>query len=100
MAPRPTAVLATSDQLAFGAIEAATEMGLSVPGDLSVVGFDDVPEAARSNPPLTTVHQDHVEKGLLAGRLLVARLGGEEPEAPKTLRTRLVVRESTAAPRE
>ena len=99
MDPRPTALLATSDQLAFGVIEAATEMGLSVPGDLSVVGFDDVPEAARSNPPLTTVHQDHVEKGLLAGRLLVARLGGEEPEAPKTLRTRLVVRESTAAPR-
>jgi DNA-binding LacI/PurR family transcriptional regulator len=98
MDPRPTALLAISDQLAFGAIEAAREMGLSVPGDLSVVGFDDVPEAAHSNPPLTTVHQDHVEKGLLAGRLLVARLGGEEPEAPKTLRTRLVVRESTAAP--
>ena len=100
MDPRPTALLAISDQLAFGAIEAAREMGLSVPGDLSVVGFDDVPEAARSNPPLTTVHQDHVEKGLLAGRLLVARLGGEEPEAPNTLRTRLVVRESTAPPRE
>jgi len=99
MDPRPAALLAISDQLAFGAVEAAKEMGLSVPGDLSVVGFDDVPEAARSNPPLTTVHQDHVEKGLLAGRLLVARLGGEEPEAPKTLRTRLVVRESTAAPR-
>ena len=98
MDPRPTALLATSDQLAFGAIGAAREMGLSVPGDLSVVGFDDVPEAARSNPPLTTVHQDHVQKGLLAGRLLVARLGGEEPEAPKTLRTRLVVRESTALP--
>ena len=99
MDPRPTALLATSDQLAFGAIEAAGEMGLSVPGDLSVVGFDDVPEAARSNPPLTTVHQDHVQKGLLAGRLLVATLGGEEPAAPKTLRTRLVVRESTTPPR-
>jgi DNA-binding LacI/PurR family transcriptional regulator len=100
MDPRPTALLATSDQLAFGAIEAAMEMGLSMPGDLSVVGFDDVPEAARSVPPLTTVHQDHVQKGLLAGRLLVARLGGEEPAAPKTLQTRLVVRESTAPPRE
>jgi DNA-binding LacI/PurR family transcriptional regulator len=98
MDPRPTALLATSDQLAFGAIEAAGEMGLSVPDDLSVVGFDDVPEAARSNPPLTTVHQDHVRKGLLAGRLLVARLAGEDPETPTTLQTRLVVRESTAAP--
>jgi DNA-binding LacI/PurR family transcriptional regulator len=73
-------------------------MGLGVPGDVSVVGFDDVPEAADFVPPLTTVHQDHVEKGLLAGRLLVAGLGGEEPEAPKMLPTRLVVRESTARP--
>lgn len=98
MDPRPTALLATSDQLAFGIIEAARSMDLSVPGDLSVVGFDDVPEAARSSPPLTTVHQDHVEKGLLAGRLLVARLGGEEPEAPRPLPTRLVERSSTAPP--
>jgi DNA-binding LacI/PurR family transcriptional regulator len=98
MDPRPTAVLAISDQLAFGAVEAAREMGLDVPGDLSVVGFDDVPEAARSNPPLTTVHQDHFEKGLLAGRLIVARLEGQEPQSPRTLPTTLVVRESTAPP--
>jgi DNA-binding LacI/PurR family transcriptional regulator len=98
MEPRPTALLVTSDQLAFGIIEAAKDMGLVVPGDVSVVGFDDVPEAAGFNPPLTTVHQDHVEKGLLAGRLLVAGLGGEEPDAPKMLPTRLVVRESTAPP--
>jgi DNA-binding LacI/PurR family transcriptional regulator len=98
MDPRPTALLATSDQLAFGVIEAVKDMGLSVPGDVSVVGFDDVPEAADFDPPLTTVHQDHVEKGLLAGRLLVAGLGGEEPEAPKMLPTRLLVRESTAGP--
>ena len=96
--PRPTALLAMSDQLAFGAIEAVKGMGLSVPGDVSVVGFDDVPDAARSNPPLTTVHQDHVEKGLLAGRLLVARLEGDESEATQILPTRLVERESTAPP--
>jgi DNA-binding LacI/PurR family transcriptional regulator len=99
MDPRPTALLAMSDQLAFGAIEAVKGMGLSVPSDVSVVGFDDVPEAERSNPPLTTVHQDHVEKGLLAGRLLVARLAGAESEATKILPTRLVERESTAPPR-
>jgi DNA-binding LacI/PurR family transcriptional regulator len=95
---RPTALLAMSDQLAFGAIEAVKDAGLSVPGDVSVVGFDDVPDAARSNPPLTTVHQDHVEKGLLAGRLLVARLAGDESEATQILPTRLVERESTASP--
>ena len=98
MRPRPTAILAISDQLAFGVLEAARGMGLSVPGDLSVVGYDDVPEAARANPPLTTVNQPHVEKGLLAGRLLVARLGGGEAEGPGPLPTRLVVRGSTARP--
>jgi DNA-binding LacI/PurR family transcriptional regulator len=96
--PRPTALLATSDQLAFGAVEAARGLGLSVPQDLSVVGFDDVPEAARATPALTTVHQDHVQKGLLAGRMLVARLAGEEPESPGPLPTWLVVRGSTAPP--
>ncbi|CAN5568033.1 MAG: substrate-binding domain-containing protein [Rubrobacter sp.] len=99
MRPRPTAILATSDQIAFGVLEAARGMGLSVPGDLSVVGYDDVPEAARANPPLTTVNQPHVEKGLLAGRLLVARLGGEEVKSPGPLPTYLVVRGSTAPPR-
>lgn len=96
--PRPTALLVTSDQLAFGAIEACRGLGLPVPGDVSVVGFDDVPEAARATPALTTVHQDHVKKGLLAGRLLVARLGGEEPPGPEPLPTRLIVRGSTASP--
>ncbi len=97
--PRPTAILALSDQLAFGVMEAAEEMGLSVPGELSVVGFDDVPEAARAAPPLTTVHQPHVEKGLRAGRALVERLREEEIPPPILLPTRLVVRGSTARPR-
>lgn len=96
--PRPTALLAASDQLAFGAMEGAKEMSLSVPGDVSVVGFDDVPEAARTNPPLTTVHQDHVEKGMLAGKLLVAGLAGNEVGGAKILPTRLVERGSTAPP--
>ena len=99
MTPRPTAILAISDQLAFGIIAAAKDMGFSVPGDVSVVGYDDVPEAARSSPPLTTVYQDHVQKGTLAGRLLVERLEGGDPQSPGLLPTRLIVRESAAAPR-
>lgn len=96
--PRPTAILALSDQMAFGVLEAATQIGLSVPDDLSVVGFDDVPEAARSAPPLTTLHQPHVEKGLQAGRKLVAQLREEDPDGQEELflLTRLVVRGSTA----
>ena len=98
--PRPTAILALSDQLAFGVVEAAAQLGLSVPEDLSVVGFDDVPEAARSTPQLTTLHQPHVEKGLRAGRKLVAQLQGEDPDGQQEeellLPTHLVVRDSTA----
>jgi DNA-binding LacI/PurR family transcriptional regulator len=96
---RPTALLCMSDQLAFGVMDGARELGLSVPGDLSVVGFDDVPEAARVTPLLTTVHQSHVEKGLLAGRILVGRLGGDETPQPGMLPTRFVERASTALPR-
>lgn len=93
--PRPTAILCLSDQLALGALEAARSMGLSVPEDLSIVGFDDVPEAARATPSLTTIHQPHVEKGRLAGQLLISRLKGEDPPSPELLSTRLVIREST-----
>lgn len=96
--PRPTALLCTSDQLAFGAMEAARERGLSVPQDVSIVGFDDVPEAGRTLPALTTVHQPHAEKGAKAGRALLALLAGEETPSSEVLRTSLVVRSSTASP--
>ncbi|MCA1715815.1 MAG: LacI family DNA-binding transcriptional regulator [Actinobacteria bacterium] len=97
---RPTAVLALSDQLALGVVEWATAHGISVPEDVSVVGFDDVPEAAVADPPLTTVHQDHAEKGLLAGRMLVSQLREEDGPSAGSLATRLVVRGSTSPPRE
>ena len=98
--PRPTAILALSDQLALGVIEAAEKRGLSVPENLSVAGFDDVLEAASSLRPLTTVRQDHTEKGTFAGRLLVAQLREEETEIRNLLSTRLVVRGSTGLPPE
>ena len=96
---RPTAILCASDQLALGVLVAAQELGLSVPEDLSVVGFDDVPPGASANPPLTTVRQDHDEKGSLAGRMLVSLLRGEDGPIPEWLPTRLVIRASTAPPR-
>ncbi|MGI8704027.1 MAG: LacI family DNA-binding transcriptional regulator [Candidatus Limnocylindrales bacterium] len=94
----PTALLAMSDALALGALEAALGAGLSVPRDLSVVGFDDIPEAAGATPPLTTVHEPHLEKGLKAGEILVALLAGEEFPSVVTLPTRLIVRGSSAPP--
>jgi DNA-binding LacI/PurR family transcriptional regulator len=92
--PRPTAILAMSDEFALGAIEAAQGFGLRVPEDLSVVGFDDIPNAALSSPPLTTVHQPLVEKGRIAAELLFGRRKARSIVLP----TRLVVRASTAPP--
>jgi DNA-binding LacI/PurR family transcriptional regulator len=100
-APRPTALLAMSDQHALGALDAAQSLGLSVPGDLSVVGFDDIPAAARAEPGLTTVSQPHMHKGERAAQLLVASLRGEGAREPAVvlLPTALIVRGSTARPR-
>jgi DNA-binding LacI/PurR family transcriptional regulator len=95
---RPTALLATSDELALGAVEAAYELGLAVPGDLSVAGFDDVPAARRADPPLTTVHQDHAEKGRLAAEVLLADLRGEATPRGRRVGHQLVVRGSTGPP--
>jgi len=91
-----TAVFSANDQMALGLVHAFRDAGLDVPGDVSVVGFDDVPEAAHFWPPLTTVRQDFEE----LGRRCVARLldGGDDHARP-ALEPLLVVRDSTAPPR-
>ena len=76
---RPTAVLAVSDAMAIGVIKEALALGLRVPGDLEVIGFDDVPLAALVQPSLSTVHQPVIEKGKVAAQLLVAALNGNGP---------------------
>lgn len=97
---RPTAVLCFSDAFALATMRVATALGLRVPDDLSVVGYDDSPLASVSSPPLTTVHQEVSTKGQEAVRLLVRRMrqqdGGDNERV--LLPTRLVVRESTAPP--
>lgn len=98
-ADRPTAVFAANDVSAIATIEVAGELGLRVPGDLSVVGFDNIPESALNEPPLTTVDQPIRTMGQRAVDLLVALIRGEEPELTHvTLPTRLVVRASTSPP--
>ena len=92
---RPTAVLAMSDMAAIGVVSAALAAGLRVPEDLSVVGFDDIPAAAWTNPPLTTVRQPIVEKGRLAARILIQWMKGKRLDSPRPLATTLVVRSST-----
>jgi alanine racemase len=92
-----------SDILAVGALQAAAEDGVSVPEQLSVVGFDDSPAARQATPPLTTIAQPHEEKGRLAAQLLTEAI--ERGGAPRgrshseILPTELVVRGSTGPPR-
>lgn len=96
--PRPTAVFAVSDVLALGVLTAADELGIDVPGNLSVIGFDDIDEAAHSRPPLTTVAQDLREQGQTAARMALSLVEGQKVRsAPRT--AQVLVRESTAPPR-
>lgn len=94
----PTAVLAMSDELALGAMQAAADLGVAVPDRLSVVGFDDTPAAERSQPALTTVRQPLTEKGCLAARLLLPPNAAAFVPEHRRLHTELVIRESTAPP--
>lgn len=92
-----TAVVTTSDTMAIGVLEVASERGLAVPDDLSVIGFDDVPAAARVG--LTTIHQPMVEKGRIAANMLMDLISdNNEHEEQLTLPTELIVRTTTAAP--
>jgi DNA-binding LacI/PurR family transcriptional regulator len=100
----PTAILCFSDVMAYWVVRAAEDRGLSVPGDLSVVGFDDNPLARRMRPALTTVRQDVAAKGRAAAAALTEAIetvqAGGTPEARHVLLpTELVVRDSTAPPR-
>ncbi|GAA1728496.1 LacI family DNA-binding transcriptional regulator [Isoptericola hypogeus] len=95
---RPTAVFAANDLSAIHVMEVAAQLGLRVPQDLSVVGFDNVPESWGSAPPLTTVAQPMHRMGAEALRLVLGLLDGTTSERHLRLPTRLVVRSSTAPP--
>ncbi|BDI31660.1 LacI family transcriptional regulator [Capsulimonas corticalis] len=95
----PTAIFAANDQNALGAMQAARDLGISVPIRLSVVGVDDTPDGAIGVPPLTSVHQPLVEIGETAARLLFRRLSADAPTPSMwLLKPTLIVRGSTAPP--
>jgi LacI family transcriptional regulator len=96
----PTAFFAANDLAALGVIEAARRMGLGVPRDLGVVGFDDSVYASASSPQLTTVRQPFVQMGEVAYQLLSDQIDGRDPASIRVeLAATLVVRDSTAPPR-
>jgi LacI family transcriptional regulator len=95
----PTATFVANDVMAFGAMEAIRERGLRIPEDMSIVSFDDIPEAANVHPPLTTVKQPLEEMGRIATRMLLERI--KDPESPierAELPTELVIRQSCCPP--
>jgi LacI family transcriptional regulator len=95
---RPTAVFAANDLSAIATMEVARELGLRVPYDLSVVGFDNVPESALTDPPLTTVDQSIQRLGEVAAEILIDAIVTPRPAEPREVRlpAALVVRRSTA----
>ncbi|MER7729199.1 LacI family DNA-binding transcriptional regulator [Streptomyces sp. NPDC096323] len=92
----PTAIVAMSDILAFGALDALHDLNLSVPGDVSVTGYDDLPESSWMRPRLTTVRQAITTKGRTAADLLFSAIRGEDQHPHQLLGTHLIVRDSTA----
>jgi len=99
--PRPTAIFASNDEMAAGALQAAYQSGLSVPDDVSVAGYEDYSWARRLSPPLTTVHGQITETVTMATELLIRLIDGETIPEPlyREVATSLVVRESTGPPK-
>ncbi|MDT8328274.1 MAG: LacI family DNA-binding transcriptional regulator [Roseovarius sp.] len=96
--PRPTAVICANDVLAVGAVQMARRLGLRVPDDISITGFDDIELARVVEPPLTTVHVPHREMGRQAARLLVDMVAGAPARESVRLETTLQIRGTLAAP--
>ena len=98
--PRPTAIVCGNDILAIGAIHEARGRQIDIPGELSITGFDDMPLAVVSVPPLTTVHFPMAEVGLNAATHLLNALGVSDETPERELPVHLVVRGSTAQLRQ
>ncbi len=97
--PDYTAIFVANDEMALGLLHGLAERGIDVPGDLSVIGFDDIPLAAHFLPPLTTVRQDFHAVGVRVLEVLVAAAEGRDVPRRTELPVELVIRESASAPR-
>jgi LacI family transcriptional regulator len=97
LSARPTAIFAANDLMAVGVIRAAADLGLSIPSQLSVVGFDDIPLAKFSTPALTTITQPTSQIGIITANYLLKRIRNQNlPPEQQILKTELVIRHTTA----
>ena len=99
MASPPTGLVCSDDEVAIGVMKACREKGLNVPGDLAIVGFDDLPVARFAEVPLTTIGHPTQEAGVRAAELLVRDIRSREPRPPETLilEPQLIIRKSCGA---
>ena len=97
-ADKVTAIFAANDHLALGLMRALRQRGYSIPQRVSIIGFDDVPEAAYYEPPLTTMRPDFAELGRVAMEMMLGHINREETLRADTLVPELIIRESTASP--
>jgi len=95
---RPTAIFCYNDMTAMGALNAAWQIGLRIPEDISIIGFDDLAIASYTIPPLTTVRQPKHDMGRMATEILLNLLAGSTSETSRSVQGELIVRESTAPP--
>jgi len=98
LADRPTAIFCFNDEMAIGVIKCATQMGIEIPQELSIVGFDNIPFSEYCSPQLTTVHQPRQLIGESAMKLLLSILSGKKPNPEITLPAQLILRETTMPP--
>jgi LacI family transcriptional regulator, galactose operon repressor len=99
LAQPPTAIFASNDVMAFGVMEAARVRGLRIPEDISIVGFDDIPQASHVHPPLTTVRQPLEQMGRVATQMLLKLIDNPQLQVERAaLPTELIVRQSCQAP--
>jgi LacI family transcriptional regulator len=101
MLPRPTAIFASNDLMALGALLAARELGLRCPRDISIIGFDNLDLGMFTDPALSSVHQSGYQMGARAARLLLERIQGKKGRAQQiVLPTELKIRNSVAPPND
>ena len=99
MLPRPTAIFASNDLMALGALLAARELGLRCPKDISIIGFDNLDLGMFTDPALSSVHQSGYQMGARAARLLLERINGKKGRPQQiVLPTELKIRNSVAPP--
>lgn len=96
----PTAIFASADMLALGILQGCRKLGITVPAELSLVGFDDIRNVDLLDPPLTAIHQSAEEFGRRAVGLLIDHINGAEIPDAEPVAVKLVVRHSVAAPRK